>query len=201
VLVTRRRRQIVIIGDAGVGKRMLVRTFLDGIGPADAMVIRTSARVGAALTPYAMLADLARDVLGLAEDAEPHEVERRLLRALPLLYPGDESSREARTALQILGMLLGARAAAPAGEVDAETRRQTLIQLVVRVEQRLDSDKPLILFAEDVHWADQDSQELFAALLKIRTPRPILGVMTSRPDPRITSSPRISRSRSCCSRS
>ncbi|TMQ27662.1 MAG: tetratricopeptide repeat protein [Deltaproteobacteria bacterium] len=184
VLVTRRKRQIVIIGDAGVGKRMLARKFLEGISPAEAVVIRTSARVGAAMTPYGVLTDLARDVLGLAEDAEPHEVERRLLRALPLIYPGDESSREARTALQILSMLLGARPT-PAAEVDAGTRRQALIQLLARVEQRLESDKPLVMFAEDVHWADQDSQELFAALLEIPTPRPILGLMTSRPDPRI----------------
>jgi len=185
VLVSRKKRQIVIIGDTGVGKRILVRKFLEGISPAEAVVIRTSARVGAVMTPYAVLADLARDVLGLAEDAEPHEVERRLLRALPLIYPGDEGSREARTALAILGLLLGARGAPPAGEFDAETRRQTLVQLLARVEQRLESDKPLVMFAEDVHWADQDSQELFAALLKIRTPRPILGLMTSRPDPRI----------------
>jgi len=54
-----------------------------------------------------VFADLARDVLGLAEDAEPHEVERRLLRTLPLLYPGEEDSREARTALVTVGMLLG----------------------------------------------------------------------------------------------
>src|SRR5262249_31067438 len=45
--------------------------------------------------------------------------------------------------------------------------------------------KPLILVGEDVHWTDQDSQELFAAMLKIPTPRPILGLMTSRPEPRI----------------
>jgi serine/threonine protein kinase/predicted ATPase len=183
VLVTRRKRQIVIIGDAGVGKRMLVRTFLDGIAPSEAVVIRTSARVGTAMTPYGVIADLARDVLGLAEDAEPHEVERRLLRALPLIYPGEVDSREARTALATLGLVLGARPA-PA-EADADARRQTLIQILVRVEQRLESDKPLVMFAEDVHWADQESQELFAALLRLRTPRPILGLMTSRPDPRI----------------
>ncbi|HEX3481386.1 MAG TPA: protein kinase [Kofleriaceae bacterium] len=187
VLVTRRKRQIVIIGDAGVGKRMLVRSFLAGLSPSEAMVVRTSARVGTAMTPYGVFADLARDVLGLAEDAEPHEVERRLLRALPLLYPGDEDSREARTALATVGMLLGVRAGAgePDGKIDAEARRQTLIQLLTRVEHRLEGDRPLVMFAEDVHWADQESQELFAALLKIRTPRPILGLMTSRPDPRI----------------
>ena len=115
MLVTKRKRQLVIVGDAGVGKRTLVRTFLEGIAPGEAVVIRTTARVGTAMTPYGVIADLARDVLGLAEDAEPHEVERRLLRALPLIFPGErDTSREARTALQIFGMLLGARGAAPA---------------------------------------------------------------------------------------
>src|SRR5688500_7713083 len=105
VLVTKRKRQIVIIGDAGVGKRTVVRTFLEGIDPSQAVIIRTSGRVGTAMTPYGVIADLARDVLGLAEDAEPHEVERRLLRAMPLIFPGDENTREARTALQMFGML------------------------------------------------------------------------------------------------
>jgi len=185
VLVTKRKRQIVIVGDVGVGKRTLVRSFLEGINPSEAVIIRTSGRVGTAMTPYGVIADLARDVLGLAEDAEPHEVERRLLRAVPLIFPGEETSREARTALQIFGMLLGARGAAPVAEVDAETRRQTLLQLLNRIEQRLDSEKPIVLVGEDIHWTDQDSQELFAALLKVETPRPIFGLMTSRPEPRI----------------
>ena len=186
VLVTKRKRQIMIVGDAGVGKRTVVRTFLEGITPQEAVVIRTSGRVGTAMTPYGVIADLARDVLGLAEDAEPHEVERRLLRALPLIFPNTETSHEARTALQIFGLLLGARGAAPAAaEVDAQTRRHTLIQLLCRIEQRLDGDKPNVVVGEDVHWADQDSQELFAALLKIDTPRPILGIVTSRPEPRV----------------
>ncbi len=189
VLVTKRKRQIVIIGDAGVGKRTLVRQFLEGIGKSEAVIIRTSGRVGTAMTPYGVIADLTRDLLGLAEDAEPHEVERRLLRALPLIYPesmgGGELSREARTALQIFGMLLGARGQTPAAEVDAETRKQTLLHLLNRIEQKLEGDKPIILVGEDIHWTDQDSQELFAALLKVDTQRPIFGLMTSRPEPRI----------------
>jgi serine/threonine protein kinase/tetratricopeptide (TPR) repeat protein len=193
VLVTRRKRQILIVGDAGVGKRTLVRAFLEGIAPGEAVIVRTTARVGTAMTPYGVIADLARDVLGLAEDAEPHEVERRLLRALPLIYPEaqsgleshDDASREARTALQVFGLLLGARGAAPHAEVDAETRRQTLTKILGRIESKLEGDKPLIVVGEDIHWADQDSQELFGALLKVDTPRPIFGLMTSRPEPRI----------------
>ncbi len=186
VLVTKRKRQIAIVGDAGVGKRTLVRAFLEGIAPGEAVIVRTTARVGTAMTPYGVIADLARDVLGLAEDAEPHEVERRLLRAVPLIYAGEESSPEARTGLQIFGLLLGARTVAPGGaEIDPETRRQTLTKILVRIEAKLEGDKPLILVGEDVHWADQDSQELFSALLKVDTPRPIFGLMTARPEPRI----------------
>jgi serine/threonine protein kinase/predicted ATPase len=185
VLVTKRKRQVAIIGDAGVGKRTLVNQFLEGIGKGEAVIIRTTGRVASALTPYGVLADLARDVLGLAEDAEPHEVERRLLRAMPLIFPGEENSRQARTALQIFGMLLGARGAAPSAEVDAETRRQALISILNRIEQRLEGDKPIILVGEDIHWTDEDSQQLFAALLTVPTPRPILGITTARPEPRI----------------
>jgi hypothetical protein len=204
VLVTRRKRQIVIVGDAGVGKRTLVRTFLESIAPGEAVIVRTSARVGTAMTPYGVIADLARDVLGLAEDAEPHEVERRLLRAMPLIYPesvasataspsrpesvasasanaNDESGREARTALQIFGMLLGARSETPGAQVDAETRRQTLMKILVRIESRLEGDKPIILVGEDIHWADQDSQELFAAVLGRQISASALAYVIGRP--------------------
>ncbi|HEU4614833.1 MAG TPA: tetratricopeptide repeat protein, partial [Kofleriaceae bacterium] len=73
----------------------------------------------------------------------------------------------------------------PGAQRDADTRRRTLVRVLLRVEQRLEGDKPLILVGEDIHWADQDSQELFGALLKVGTPRPIFGLMTSRPEPRI----------------
>jgi tetratricopeptide (TPR) repeat protein/tRNA A-37 threonylcarbamoyl transferase component Bud32 len=187
VLVTKRKRQVVIVGDTGVGKRTLVAAFVDSLPPGEAVVVRASTRVGTAMTPYAVIADLARDVLGLAEDAEPHEVERRLLRALPLVFPGEEQSREARGALQTVGMLLGARGTtAAAAEIDADERRQRLLQILQRVEQRmLAPHKPLVVIGEDVHWADQESQDLFLALLKVDTSRPILGIMTTRSDQRI----------------
>jgi serine/threonine protein kinase/tetratricopeptide (TPR) repeat protein len=185
VLVTKRKRQIVIVGDAGVGKRTLVRSFLEGLAPGEAVVIRTTARVGTAMTPYGVIADLGRDVLGLAEEAEPHEVERRLLRVLPLIYPGEENGTEARAALQIFGMLLGARHLAPQAAIDSDARRQTLMKILLRIESKLEGDKPIVLVGEDIHWADQDSQELFGHLLKIATPRPLFGIMTSRPEPRI----------------
>ncbi|MEZ4363169.1 MAG: protein kinase [Kofleriaceae bacterium] len=187
VVVSRKQRQVVIVGDQGVGKRTLVRTFLEGVSTRDAIVVRTVARVGTSMTPYGVIADLARDVLGLAEDAAPHEVERRLLRAISHLYVGEEAQAELHTALEVLGRLLGAApvSSAAAPEQDPIARRAALIQVLVRLESRLPPDRPLLILCEDVHWADQDSQELFAAVLSILPTRAVLGVMTTRPEPRV----------------
>ena len=184
VLVRRSKRQIVVVGDAGVGKRALVTAFLATVPPGEALVVRATTSVATALTPYSVIADLARDVLGLAEDAEPGEVERRMLRALPLLFPGQEQSREARAALEVFGLLLGARGVSALNEHDAEERRQVIRHLVLRFEQQLSPERPLILICEDVHWADQESQDLFTSLLKRPSPRPILGILTARPEAR-----------------
>jgi tetratricopeptide (TPR) repeat protein/tRNA A-37 threonylcarbamoyl transferase component Bud32 len=187
VLVSRSKRQVVIVGDTGVGKRTLVTAFLDSLPPGEAYVLRTSTRVGTAMTPFGVLADLARDILGLAEGAEPHEIQRRIDRALPLVFPGagEDQSREARGAAQVIGLLLGVRPAAGDQEIDADERRQRMLQIMLRVEQRLQAEKPLIVVGEDIHWSDQESLDLFAQLLKVGTSRPALGIVTTRPEPRV----------------
>ena len=182
-LVSRRKRQIAISGDHGVGKRSLVTAFLAGIPATEAYVLRTSTRVATAMTPYGIIADLSREILGLADGAEPHEIQRRLALALPLLFPGEEDSREAKVALATIGMLLGARPGEDDG--DPDERRQRLLGIMARVEQRLEPDRPLIIVGEDVHWSDQESLELFSALLKVPSARPVLGIVTTRPDKRI----------------
>lgn len=181
VVVNRKKRQVLIVGDPGVGKRTLVRTFLESVTTRDAIIVRTQTRVGTAMTPYGVIADLARDVLGLADDAAPHEVERRLLRATSRIFAGEESQLE----VEVLGRLLGSSGIGVLQPQDAEARRAALIQVLLRVESKLAPDRPLVFICEDIHWADQDSQQLFAAMLTLETSRPVFGVMTTRPEPRV----------------
>ena len=184
--VSRRKRMIAIVGDTGLGKRTLVSAFVDSLPAGEALVLRTATRVGTAMTPYGVLADLARELLGLADGAEPHEVQRRLERALPAVYPGQVDSREARGALQMAGLLLGIRpGGAAAGDIDADERRERLLQIVTRIEQRLQPDRPLVIIGDDVHWSDQETIDLFTRLLRVPTARPILGIVTARPEPRL----------------
>jgi len=185
VLVGRKKRQLVVVGDAGMGKRSLVLAFLEGIPQGEATIIRAAARVSTALTPFAIVTELARDLLGLADGASPHEVTRRVERAAALLYPDDSHDREVRGLVQAVTTLLGGARDDDAGEIDADERRQRIFEAMRRVESRLASDKPLVVIGEDAQWADEESSELFRALLKVHTARPILGIVTTRPEKRV----------------
>jgi serine/threonine protein kinase/tetratricopeptide (TPR) repeat protein len=183
VVVSGRKRQVLLLGDTGVGKRTLANALLASLPLGEAIVIRAATRVGAALTPYGVLADLARELLGLGDGADPAQCERRVVEVMPRLYPGEENPPEVRASVQTLTMLVSGRGQVT--DLDPVERRQRLLQLLLRAESLLERGKPLIIVAEDIHWADQDSQDLFLAMLRSSSERPILAVTTSRRELRI----------------
>ncbi len=183
-LVSGKKRHVLITGDDGVGKRSLVRVFLRDIPESEAVVLHTAARVSTSHTPYAVIADLGRDLLGLAEGAAPRVIRERIEAMAKLFYPDESDRRELRGLVQAASMLLGG-APDSDGDIDSEERRERIIQTLLRVEERFDPHKPLIIVGEDVHWADPESMDVFAAVLGVPSSRPLLGLVTARPDPKI----------------
>lgn len=182
VLLTRGKRKILLAGDAGVGKRALVNAFLRGIPVGQAVVLRAMTRVSASHTPYAVIADLTRDLLGIDESTPAAEVRRRIHTMAPLLYPDGSDTPEARATVDAIYTLLTGE---QGGGSNAEERRQRILQAMLRVEQRMAQDKPLVVIGEDAQWSDGESLALFRKLLEIETRRPVLGIITSRPDTRV----------------
>jgi tetratricopeptide (TPR) repeat protein len=168
-----------------VGKRSLVSAFLKSIPPGEAMVLRSAARAATRDTPFSIVADLSRDMLGLAEGAEPKEILKRLQMTAAMLYPGEADSREVRALVQAVGMLLGVKLDDDEAQIDAEERRQRISAALRRIKERLSKDQPLVICVEDVHWADSASWEVFLELLRASSDRPILGIATARPDDRV----------------
>jgi predicted ATPase len=188
VLVSRHKRHVVILGEAGVGKRSLLIAFLASIPTDEATVIRAAARAATSFTPYAIIADLGRDLLGLAEGAESHEIRRRVEMVTAALVPGHEGSREVRGLMETMGMLMGARFDFGGEAIDPLERKERILQALSLAERHLAPGKPLVVVGEDVHWADEESAELFIELLKMPSERPILGLVTGRPEPRVLES-------------
>ncbi|HET6612329.1 MAG TPA: protein kinase [Kofleriaceae bacterium] len=174
------KRHIAILGEDGIGKRSLVAAFLDTIPAHSAVVLHAAARVATTFTPYGIIADLGRDLLDLAEDAAPREVSRRIDLAARLLYPDDIECREALGLIWAANLVLGGEMAS-SRPMDAAASRRHIIDAIVRVEQRFFPERPLILIADNVHFADAESIEVFSELLASPQSRPVLGIVTMRP--------------------
>jgi serine/threonine protein kinase/predicted ATPase len=184
VLVTGVQRRVFVVGDEGLGKGALIGGFLASIPPGEATVLHAAARAATSYTPLGILADLGRDLLGLADGAEPREVVRRLEQAIRLLYPAPEDEAEVRALVRAMAPLLGGRADDTPG-MDADERKSRIAQVLLRMEERYASERPLVLVTEDVHWADEESLELFRELLSVPATRGMLAVFTSRQDKRV----------------
>ena len=176
-------RHIVILGDAGVGKRSILDAFRRGLDPATHLVLRAVGRPGLRETPYALVADLTRDLLGVSEETDPREVKRRIESAIQLLFRPEEQ-REARASIDSLSLLLGVKVAGQE-ELDPGERRHRLHAAMRAIESRLAEGRTLVVAIEDMHWSDTQSFEILSALAREPLNRPVLGVGTARHDERM----------------
>ncbi len=191
-IVSREAHHVLIVGDAGVGKRTLIAEFLRGIAGTDHVVVRARARSSASDIPYAVTADLARDVLGLGERVEPREIRQRLELSAELLWPGQTHSPEVRGVIDTFAILLGVEGGTQPGtdpragraDVDPGEWRHRVQRALRKLQERLANDRPLIVVIEDFHWADSQSWELFHDMVRDRARAPVFGLGTFRADER-----------------
>jgi predicted ATPase len=176
-------KHVLLLGEPGVGKRSIVDAFRRGLEPGAHLVLRAQGRPGLRETPYALLADLTRDFLGVSEETEPREIKRRIDAAAQLLFRPDET-KETRQAVEALSLLLGVKVAG-AEELDPGEKRHRLHAAMRTVEARLAEGRTLVVCIEDFHWADSQSYDIVVALVREPLPRPVLGIATARHDERM----------------
>ena len=175
-------RNVLLLGDAGVGKRTIVAAFRRTL-PAETRVLHAAARQSQRETPHSLVAELVRDALHVTEGAEPREVKRSIDGAIARMF-GSDDPREARQAAEAFGLLLGVKVQG-AEEIDAAERRHRLYNAMRKVQQRIALRAPLVVILEDLQWADAQSFELFSSLVREPLDRPLLSVATARPEDRI----------------
>ncbi|MCP4444522.1 MAG: protein kinase [Myxococcales bacterium] len=185
-LVHGAHKLMVVTGEPGIGKRSLVNALLASIPKGEASVMRATARAGTKHTPFGIIADFGRDAMGLAETAEPKEIRKRIEMLAQVLWPGRVEETEIRGFIDAACTLFGLRREG-SPNLDPKELRSRLREVAHRIEQKFSPDHPLIVVAENVHWADEQSMLLNRDLLEISNSRGVFLLITARPEPSIVS--------------
>jgi predicted ATPase/class 3 adenylate cyclase len=176
--------QIVsVMGEAGLGKSRLVTELRQAVAADPALDIGWAE--GRSLsyetnTPYAPFVALFNDYFNLdpnaADAAQIAHIKERLEHLLP-----DQGQATAAFLATMLGLRLEIDDAERVNYLDPPQLRGMIFASVRSVIESHIAEQPLVLYLDDLHWADPTSLELLDSLLPLVDSAPLLVITTFRP--------------------
>jgi DNA-binding NarL/FixJ family response regulator len=157
---------LLLAGEAGIGKSRLVAEIKAGIRKNAMLILQGNCFEPDRTLPYGPLIDALRMLLtiipsaSLMRDTEPYATEyAQLLPELSDYLPDG-----------------------PAARLNPEQEKRRIFNALTRLLTKLSARQPLLLVAEDIHWADDTSLEFLAFLARRIAHLPILLLLTYRSD-------------------
>ncbi|MEO6026880.1 MAG: AAA family ATPase, partial [Candidatus Binatia bacterium] len=169
-----------VVGEAGLGKsRLLAELAASPEATAVRWVEGRSVSMGRTLRFHPFV-DLLRSLLGLGEDHGADAFEHLDAALAPLL--GDQREELAMYLATLIGVPLPAAAAARIADVRSDVIDRLQLGAVRTLLQTAAAAQPLVLFFEDVYWADRSSVEMLVNLIRVVNESPVLFLFAARPD-------------------
>ena len=180
----RGQAQVVsLVGEAGIGKSRLVAELMARL--------ERDARLADVAVRHAMCSSLGEAAYGIfgtlfreayqIDSADSLDVARQKLTATLSALGAREA--EANAIAPVLSYLLGLEGDGAPDIEPEQLRRQILFAARALIERRLDKT-PLLVVVEDVHWADSASMELLRDVADQLAARPLMLLLTLRPEAR-----------------
>ena len=165
-----RGQSVLLVGEAGIGKSRLLLELRTRVADR-ARWIEGQSRATGSGTPWLPVVDLVRHAFGVDETSAPARVADTVDAATA------RWSEEARSSAPYLKWLLRA------GDDDAvdpepQARRAAINEAVRALVTEL---APVVVVVEDLHWADEASEGVVAAVAAAVADAPVLLVATTRP--------------------
>ena len=159
-------RLAVVYGPAGAGKSRLTMEFVAAVGERATVVNGRCMPYGEGIT-YFPVAVAVKGITGIDDGESRASAREKLRRVLP---PGED------------GDLVAARLAGAIGLDDLVGRPEEIAWAVRRLFESLAVDRPLVVFFDDIHWAEAIFLNLLEYLASFSRGVPIVVVCTSRPE-------------------
>lgn len=154
---------LLIKGEPGVGKTRFVRELAATVHRTGGSVL-TGECYAEGDTPYAPLAQIIRDVIGAAAEVDGH---------LPDAVLSDLLAIDPSLRTHLSNVF-------PVQNLDRRAEQQRVFESFVTFCTVLSARRPLLLFVDDVQWADADTLFLLRHLARRGRKLPLLLVMTYR---------------------
>jgi len=175
---------VTVVGEAGVGKSRLLAEFEGWLDLQSTPVwyFKGRARQETQALPYALIRDLLAYRFAIAESDNATVARAKLEGGVRDLLGAGESAAEVAP---LLGQLIGLDFAdAPALHgllADARALRERAFAAAARLFATLARQRPVVLFLEDIHWADDGALDLLAQVARAGQDAPLLLVFLTRP--------------------
>ena len=166
-------RLVAISGPAGIGKTRLIADLVNYVDGLAGVVLWHSGRClsyGEGVAYWA-LAEMVRQRLGIAEDADPEEAQVKLTGGLEPLIDDRAEREEIGRALAVL-----------IGSGDARLDRRELYAAWRLFFERLSESDPVVLVFEDMQWADEGLLDFIEELVEFSASHAIFVATLARED-------------------
>jgi class 3 adenylate cyclase len=178
-----RGRLAVILGEPGLGKSRLLVELRNAAGANDdepgtaTWVEGRCVSYGRAL-PYHLVFDLVWSLLGIPR-GETGNVPRAAIDERIDALLGEDAADVKPYVAHLLALPLSPDETDRV-QLDPETLQGRYVSAIARILRGLTDKGPVVLVAEDIHWADPASVEILIQLVPLLTPLPVLGLFVSR---------------------
>ncbi len=178
-------RLVTLVGDMGLGKSRILQEFLAWTDPLpeDFYLFQGRSHPSETTTPYALWRDIFSFRFQI-QDSDPLSiVHKKMEHGFAQFMPGDERAIEkAHIVGQLIGFDFSASPYLRGVLQDPKQMHSLGFATLTRFFVTAAETYPVILAADDIHWADRGSLEVLAYLFAhIPTVTPFLALCTARP--------------------